>query len=107
MSVPRNLFKSISFDCGKEFSNWKSIINQQDVVVHFAGSGTPSQLDLNGHSNGVLRKKDGFSKDMDFNKVNQVFVSKGNNIPRESLNYHTPLEIFLRQLDGRGLSHLI
>ncbi|PZM70388.1 IS30 family transposase, partial [Enterococcus faecium] len=24
-SVPKNLFKSITFDCGKEFSNWKQI----------------------------------------------------------------------------------
>ena len=25
--VPRNLFKSITFDCGKEFSNWKPLCN--------------------------------------------------------------------------------
>src|SRR5699024_8517014 len=28
--LPRNLFKSITFDCGKEFSNWKSISNEYD-----------------------------------------------------------------------------
>jgi len=26
-AVPKHLFKSITFDCGKEFSNWKSISN--------------------------------------------------------------------------------
>ncbi|BDP56877.1 IS30 family transposase [Enterococcus faecium] len=30
-SVPKNLFKSITFDCGKEFSNWKSISNTNDI----------------------------------------------------------------------------
>ncbi|MCU9763858.1 hypothetical protein N4845_11245, partial [Enterococcus faecalis] len=36
---------------------------------------------------------------MDFNQVNQGFISsvasKRNHIPRKSLNYQTPLEVFL------------
>ncbi|MEB5584696.1 IS30 family transposase, partial [Enterococcus faecium] len=35
-SVPKNLFKSITFDCGKEFSNWKSISNTNDIDIYFA-----------------------------------------------------------------------
>jgi len=31
--VPRQLFKSITFDCGKEFSNWKSLCNRHDVSI--------------------------------------------------------------------------
>ncbi|MCD5085864.1 hypothetical protein IV399_12275, partial [Enterococcus faecium] len=38
-------------------------------------------------------------KEMDFNQVNQGFISsvasKRNHIPRKSLNYQTPLEVFL------------
>ena len=49
-SVPRHLFKSITFDCGKEFSNWKSLSNQHDVAIYFADPGTPSQRGLNEHS---------------------------------------------------------
>lgn len=26
-SIPKYMFKSITFDCGKEFSNWKAISN--------------------------------------------------------------------------------
>ncbi|BDP76916.1 hypothetical protein EfmAA242_11440 [Enterococcus faecium] len=55
-SVPKNLFKSITFDCGKEFSNWKSISNTNDIDIYFADPGTPSQRGLNEHSNGLLRK---------------------------------------------------
>ncbi|EOL08667.1 hypothetical protein SIW_00986, partial [Enterococcus faecium EnGen0158] len=40
-SVPKNLFKSITFDCGKEFSNWKSISNTNDIDIYFAVPGTP------------------------------------------------------------------
>ncbi|MCE3150801.1 IS30 family transposase, partial [Enterococcus faecium] len=62
-SVPKNLFKSITFDCGKEFSNWKSISNTNDIDIYFADPGTPSQRGLNEHSNGLLRK-DGLPKEM-------------------------------------------
>lgn len=95
-SLPRNLFKSITFDCGKEFSNWKSVCNQHDVAIFFADPGTPSQRALNENSNGLLRK-DGLPKEMDFNEVDQGFISsvadKRNRIPRKSLNYQTPLEV--------------
>ncbi|WP_369669519.1 IS30 family transposase, partial [Enterococcus faecium] len=31
---PKNIFKSITFDCGKEFSNWKAISNQHDIDIY-------------------------------------------------------------------------
>ena len=97
-SVPKHLFKSMTFDCGKEFSNWKSISNINDIDIYFADPGTPSQRGLNENSNGLLRK-DGLPKQMDFNEVDESFIqsiaSKRNNIPRKSLNYKTPIEVFL------------
>lgn len=107
---PRNLFKSITFDCGKEFSNWKNICNTCDVNIYFADPGTPSQRGLNEHSNGLLRK-DGLPKKMDFNQVDQTFVSavasNRNHIPRKSLKYKTPLEVFLKCAKNAILSNLI
>lgn len=32
-TLPYRLFKSITFDCGKEFSSWKSISNQHDISI--------------------------------------------------------------------------
>ena len=102
-NLPRNIFKSITFDCGKEFSNWKNISNQQDISIFFADPGRPSQRGLNENSNGLLRK-DGLPKQMDFNTVNQEFISsvaiRRNNIPRKSLDYKTPLEVFLENVSG-------
>ncbi|WP_034552274.1 IS30 family transposase [Carnobacterium funditum] len=109
-SIPKKLFKSITFDCGKEFSNWKSLCNQHDVAIYFADPGTPSQRALNENSNGLLRK-DGLPKEMDFNEVDQAFVSsvahKRNIIPRKSLNYQTPLEVFMSYMDEDILYSLI
>ncbi len=107
---PKHLFKSITFDCVKEFSNWKNICNTNDLSIYFADPGTPSQRGLNEHSNGLLRK-DGLPKKMDFNQVNETFIqsiaSKRNHIPRKSLNYRTPMEVFLRHVDKDILSSLI
>ncbi|MDW3721267.1 hypothetical protein R6K78_11400, partial [Enterococcus faecium] len=40
-----------------------------------------------------------------FNQVNQGFISsvasKRNHIPRKSLNYQTPLEVFLSYVNGK------
>lgn len=100
-SVPKHLFKSMTFDCGKEFSNWKSISNINDIDIYFADPGTPSQRGLNENSNGLLRK-DGLPKQMDFNEVDESFIqsiaSKRNNIPRKSLNYKTPIKVFLSHI---------
>nr|MBO0435455.1 IS30 family transposase [Enterococcus sp. DIV0849a] len=58
-----------------------------------------------------VRRKDGLPKTMDFNQVDQAFVaavaSKRNHIPRKSLNYRTPLEVFLSYINERQLSSLI
>ena len=109
-SVPKHLFKSMTFDCGKEFSNWKSISNINDSDIYFADPGTPSQRGLNENSNGLLRK-DGLPKQMDFNEVDESFIqsiaSKRNNIPRKSLNYKTPIEVFLSHICKEKLSNLI
>lgn len=109
-SMPKHLFKSMTFDCGKEFSNWRSISNSNDIAIFFADPGTPSQRGLNEHSNGLLRR-DGLPKTMDFRDTDETFIqsvaSKRNHIPRKSLNYRTPLEVFLSCIDKDILSSLI
>ena len=41
--LPSNFIKAIIFDCGKNFSNWKSFCNEDNIHIFFAGSGLPSQ----------------------------------------------------------------
>lgn len=100
--LPKQLFKSIIFDCGKEFSNWKSISNTHDIDIYFTDPGTLSQRTINENSNGILRKN-GLPKEMDFRSVLQDYISsvalRRNYIPRKSLNYQTPIECFMSHLD--------
>lgn len=35
-NLARNIFKTITFDCGKEFSNWKNRSNKHDIDIFFA-----------------------------------------------------------------------
>ena len=55
--VPSHLFKSITFDCGKEFSNWKSISNAHDIDIFFADPGCPGQRLLAGRAAALLYLK--------------------------------------------------
>ena len=52
-----------------------------------------------------------FLMQMDFNEVDESFIqsiaSKRNNIPRKSLNYKTPIEVFLNHICKEELSNLI
>ena len=97
--VPRHLFKSITFDNGKEFSGWQTWANQFDINIYFAEVGAPNQRGLNENNNGLLRK-DGLSKELDFRNLSDEFVKsvadRRNHIPRKSLNYLTPIEAFLK-----------
>lgn len=108
-ALPYRLFKSITFDCGKEFSSWKSISNPHDISIFFADPGTPSQRGLNEHSNGMLRRN-GLDKDMDFNTVTDDYIIQVahslNNRPRKSLGYRTPLEVFMSFIEDEKLSSL-
>ena len=100
--LTRNLFKSITFDCGKEFSDWQDISN---INIYFANPGCPSQRGLNEHSNGLLRR-DKILKGMDFTDISQQTHSQTahfrNEIPRKSSGYKTPIEVsidFCKKLD--------
>jgi len=107
--LPVNLFKSITFDCGKEFSDWKNISNKNDIDIYFCDPGTPSQRPLNENSNGILRR-DGLYKKMDFNQVSEQFIqsisAKRNHIPRKSLGYQTPVEAFFKEM-AKGINPMM
>lgn len=109
-AFPPHLFKTITFDCCKEFSNWKSICNTNDIEIFFADPGTPSQRSLNENSNGLLHKN-GLPKLMDFRESPESFIqsiaAKRNHIPRKSLHYKTPMEVFLSYVSQDDLSSLI
>ena len=94
----------------KNFLTGKAISNQHDIDIYFADPGTLSQRPLNENSNGILRHN-GLPTSMVFREVNQAFISsvsnQRNHIPRKSLNYRTPIEIFLSYVQEAFYSNLI
>lgn len=107
--LPRHLFKSITFDNGKEFAGWRTIANQFDLNIYFAAVGAPNQRGLNENTNNLLRK-DGLHHDLIMDQLSDEFVqavaSRRNHIPRKSLNYQTPLEAFVNQITDEQLNFL-
>lgn len=105
--LPRHFVKSITFDNGKEFAGWREIANKHDIQTYFAEVGAPNQRGLNENNNGILRR-DGLSKRLDFRNLPDELViqlmQRRNNIPRKSLNYRTPLEVFLSHVTDEQLS---
>ena len=105
--LPRHFVKSITFDNGKEFAGWREIANKYDLHIYFAEVGAPNQRGLNENNNGLLRR-DGLSKKLDFRDLPDELVTqlmhRRNNIPRKSLNYRTPLEVFLSHVTEEQLS---
>lgn len=107
--LSRHLFKSITFDNGKEFAGWRTIANQFDLNIYFAAVGAPNQRGLNENTNNLLRK-DGLHHDLIMDQLSDEFVqavaSRRNHIPRKSLNYQTPLEAFVNQITDEQLKFL-
>ncbi|MGO4874669.1 IS30 family transposase [Limosilactobacillus reuteri] len=103
---PRHFFKSITFDNGKEFAGWREIANQFDLHTYFAEVGAPNQRGLNENNNGLLRR-DGLTKQLDFRNLPDELVtqlmSKRNNLPRKSLGYRTPYEVFMSYVTDEQL----
>ena len=103
---PRYFFKSITFDNGKEFAGWREIANQFDLHTYFAEVGAPNQRGLNENNNGLLRR-DGLTKRLNFRNLPDELVtqlmSKRNNLPRKSLGYRTPYEVFMSYVTDEQL----
>lgn len=77
------------------------------VMLKDVESRGSNQRGLNENNNSLLRC-DGLSKKLDFrylpdNVINQLMHSQ-NNISRKSLNYRTPLEVFLSHITDEQLS---
>lgn len=98
--LPQKVFKSITFDNGKEFSRHKELEEKSSLSIYFSNPGSPSERGTNENTNGLLREY--FPKGRELNNItskelNDVFLEI-NSRPRKCLNYNTPLEIFTSYL---------
>jgi transposase, IS30 family len=95
-NIPNKSIKTITFDNGKEFYHHKDLQEALECKTFFADPYSAWQRGSNEHANGLLRRY--FPKKLSFRELTQndvdIVVNKLNNIPRKSLGYRTPYEVF-------------
>ncbi len=94
--LPRELYKSLTWDRGKEMADHKRFSVDTDIKVYFCDPHSPWQRGSNENTNGLLRQY--FPKGMDLSNVHQnrlnAIARQLNERPRETLNFETPAERF-------------
>ncbi len=94
--LPRELYKSLTWDRGKELADHERFSLDTDIKVYFCDPQSPWQRGSNENTNGLLRQY--FPKGMDLSKVHQnrlnAVARRLNERPRETLQFYSPAEKF-------------
>jgi len=95
-TLPRELYKSLTWDRGKEMADHKRFSLATDIKVYFCDPQHPWQRGSNEQINGLLRQY--FPKGMDLSAVHQnrlnAVARRLNERPRQTLDFETPAERF-------------
>ncbi len=94
--LPRELYKSLTWDRGKEMADHERFTLNTDTKVYFCDPQSPWQRGSNETTNGLLRQY--FPKGMDLSNIHQnrlnAVARRLNERPRKTLEYRTPAERF-------------
>jgi IS30 family transposase len=94
--LPRELYKSLTWDRGKELSDHKRFSLATDINVYFCDPQSPWQRGSNENTNGLLRQY--FPKGTDLSVHSQKHLNNVacelNNRPRKTLEFCSPAEKF-------------
>jgi IS30 family transposase len=102
--LPRELYKSLTWDRGKEMADHKRFSLATDIEVYFCDPQQPWQRGSNENTNGLLRQY--FPKGMDLSNIHQnklnAVARQLNERPRETLQFYSPAEKFAECVASTG-----
>ena len=94
--LPRELYKSLTWDRGKEMADHRRFSLDTKIKVYFCDPQSPWQRGSNENTNGLLRQY--FPKGMDLSNIHQnklnAVARQLNERPRKTLHFKTPAERF-------------
>lgn len=102
--LPQELYKSLTWDRGKEMADHKRFTLATDIKVYFCDPQNPWQRGSNENTNGLLRQY--FPKGTEIASYSQAQLNavarRLNQRPRKTLDYQTPAAIFNQTVASTG-----